>query len=123
MAGSFWSLLTLLAEGDAPAEGAGGPAGLANMLLPLVAIFIIFYFLLMRPQRREQAKREAMVKAIKANDRVVTVGGIYGIVANVNQAADSVTLKIDESNNTKIRVTLGAIARVITDESSNETPK
>ncbi len=81
-----------------------------------VPIGVVFYLLLIRPQRVEQQKRQAMLDAVKKNDRVVTIGGVYGIVANVQRESDEVTLRIDENNNTRIRVTMGAIARVIRDE-------
>ncbi len=81
-----------------------------------VPIGIVFYLLLIRPQRVEQRKRQAMLDAVKKNDRVVTVGGIYGIVANVQRESDEITLRVDENSNARIRVTLGSIARVISDE-------
>jgi len=92
-------------------------------LLPFVAIFVLFYFLLIRPQRREQARRLTMLSAVKKNDRVVTSGGIYGVVANVNREADEVTIKVDEATNTKLRVTLSSVARVLGDEPSDEPDK
>ena len=58
--------------------------------------------------------------AVKKNDRVVTVGGIYGVVTNVHREADEVTLKVDEATNTKLRVTLSSIGRVLGDEPSDE---
>ncbi|MFW5692660.1 MAG: preprotein translocase subunit YajC [Thermoguttaceae bacterium] len=94
----------------------GGGSGLLSMLLPFLAIGVLFYFLLIRPQRIEQQKHQAMLEAVKKNDRVVTIGGIYGVVANVQRESDEVTLRIDENNNTRIRVTFGAIARVLRDE-------
>jgi preprotein translocase YajC subunit len=66
-------------------------------LLPLVAIAVLFYFMLLRPQRREQARRQEMLGGVKKNDRVVTIGGVYGVVSNVNREADEVTIKVDES--------------------------
>jgi preprotein translocase subunit YajC len=51
---------------------------------------------------------------------VVTVGGIYGVVANVQREQDRVTLKVDETNNTKIDVTFGAISRVIVDQTESD---
>ena len=51
---------------------------------------------------------------------MVTIGGIYGVVMNVQRDTDEVTLKIDEANNTKMRVTFGAIARVLGDESADD---
>jgi preprotein translocase subunit YajC len=109
-------------KGAAPA-GAQGDSSTALMqsLLPFVAIFVLFYFLLIRPQRREQSRRQQMLSAVKKNDRVVTSGGIYGVVASVNREADEATIKVDETTNTKLRITLSSIARVLGDESSDQT--
>jgi len=105
-------------------NGGGGdaaPAGsMLNMLLPFVAIFALFYFLLIRPQRREQARRQTMLAAVKKNDHVLTAGGIYGVVTNVNRDADEVTVKVDETANAKLRMTLGSIARVLGDDPSGQ---
>jgi preprotein translocase subunit YajC len=122
MASFPWTRLILLAE-DAPqpAEGQAG-SGLLNMLVWFVPIGFLFWFLLIRPQRQEQARRQALLSAVKPNDRVITAGGIYGVVTNVHREADVVTIKVDESNNTKLRVSLGAIARVLPEESSGESP-
>ena len=104
----------LLAQQD------GAPGGLMSFL-PLIAImFVLAYFLLIRPQRREQASRRKMLEAIKKSDRVVTIGGIYGVVTNVRRDADEVTIKIDESTNTKIRLTFSSVARIVTSDDSDE---
>ncbi len=92
-------------------------------LMPFLAIGFLFYFLLIRPQRREQARRQAMLAAVKKNDRVITAGGIYGVVTNVHAEADEVTVKVDEATNTKLRVTLSSITRVLGDEPSNDHSK
>lgn len=91
--------------------------------LPLfLALGLLLYFMIIRPQKREREARQAMIEALKKNDRVVTIGGIYGIVTNVHREADEVTLKVDESSNTKLRVTLGSIARIISgDERASES--
>jgi preprotein translocase subunit YajC len=52
------------------------------------------------------------------NDRVLTAGGIYGVVMNVHREADEVTIKVDEATNTKLRLTLGSVTRVLGDEPS-----
>jgi preprotein translocase subunit YajC len=57
-----------------------------------------------------------MISALKKNDRVVTAGGMYGVVTNLQRESDEVTLRVDETTNTKIRVTLSSIARVLGDE-------
>jgi preprotein translocase subunit YajC len=62
-----------------------------------------------------------MLSGVKKNDRVVTIGGVYGVVTNVNRDADEVTIRVDESTNTKLRVTLSSVARILGDETSDET--
>jgi len=114
VASTFWTALILLAAEEGRGSGFG--------LLPaMIAIGFLFYFLLIRPQRREQAKRQAMVAAVKKNDRVITMGGIYGVVTNVHREADEVTIKVDEATNTKLRLTLGSISKVLGDESSDDS--
>lgn len=92
------------------------------MLPAFLLIGVVFYMLLLRPQRREQAQRKSMLESLKKNDHVVTIGGIYGVVINVRADADEVTLKVDETSNTKLRVTLSSIARVIGDQPAAEQP-
>jgi preprotein translocase subunit YajC len=106
---------------DADAKGAE-PSPLLQ-LLPLLLLGVVFYFFMIRPQRKEQGRRQAMLSAVKKNDRVVTIGGIYGVVMTVRREEDEVTLKVDETTNTKLRVTLSSIARVLGDEPSAEPAK
>ena len=111
-AGLGWGLL-------AQAEEAS-PPGLSSMLLPLIAIMVFFYFLILKPQKnKEQAMRD-MVANLKEKDRVVTIGGIHGVVTNVQRDRDEITLRIDEATGTKIRVSASAIAKVVTDENKTE---
>ncbi len=67
---------------------------------------------------RQEAERGAKLAALKKNDRIVTVGGIYGVVT-MQRDIDEVTIKVDEASNTKLRVTLGSIARVLGDGPSD----
>jgi len=110
--------LLLFAEG----EPAPGP-NMFSLLMPFLLIGVVFYFLLIRPQRNERKQRQEMLSRVKKNDRVVTIGGIYGLVANVHPEADEVIIKVDETTNTKLRVTLGSIARVLKDETSEDKSK
>ncbi len=103
-----------MAQGDAP----GG--GWVQILTLVVPIGILFYFLMIRPQQRERSQRKSMIDALKKNDRIVTIGGVYGVVTNVRREDDEVIIKVDEANNTKLRITFGAIARVIVEETSSE---
>jgi preprotein translocase subunit YajC len=111
------------APGAAPEEEAAPPpgGGLTSLLAPLVIIGFLFYFMILRPQRAKEQRFRDMVAALKENDRVVTIGGIYGVVTNVQRDADRITIRIDETNNTKIRVASSAIARVLTDETESGT--
>ena len=118
------SSLMLFAEGgngggNQPAGGDGG-VNLFIQILPFLAIGLLFYFMLIRPQRKEQSRRQDMLGNVKKNDRVVTIGGIYGVVMNVHREADEVSLKVDEATNTKLRITLSSIARVISGETAEE---
>lgn len=83
------------------------------MFIPLAIIFVLFYMIVLRPQRRQEAQRKELLGALKKNDRVVTIGGIHGVVTNVNPNRDEVTLRVDDDTNTKLRVTRGSIQRVI----------
>ena len=118
-------LLAQAENGGAPVgkDGApGDPAQPANpgfsflSMWPMLAIFLFFYFILMRPEGRKRKEHANLLSNLKKNDKVVTIGGIYGKVFDVQREQDRVTLKIDEATNTKIDVTFGAIARVIIDQ-------
>ena len=115
-------MAALFAE-EAPAGGvpANDPVGSLNFLFLPIALFALFYFIMIRPQRREQAKHQALLAELKKNDRVLTSGGIFGVVTNVNREANEVTIKVDETTNTKLRVTLSSIARVLSEEPSDGT--
>lgn len=97
----------------------GFPAG--YILIYIFALFAIVYFLFMRPQRHREKERREMLKAIKKNDRVLTSGGIYGIVTSVGE--NEVTLKIDEANNVRVRFTLQAITGIIRQGEKKESVK
>ena len=95
------------------ADGAASGGGLTQMLLLMAPIFVIFYLLFIRPQRKEQGQRQTMLDNMQKNNRIVTVGGILGVVTNVDRDKKEVTIKVDEGSGTKLRMTLNSIARVI----------
>jgi len=103
--------LTLLAQ-----NGGGGGPGFLPMPLMLLLLMVVFYLVVMRPEQQKRKRAEAQLKALKKNDRVVTAGGIYGVVAHVNREADEVIVKVDESNNTRLKFTLSAISRIVSEE-------
>jgi preprotein translocase subunit YajC len=116
------NLLWAAVSEAAPAEPANQAPGLSAFLPAVLGAMMLYYFLIIRPDRRKQSAHRSNLEALKKNDRVVTIGGIYGVVMNVQRDADEVTLKIDETNNTKIRVTFGSIARIVGDEPASEKP-
>ncbi|MCK4248195.1 MAG: preprotein translocase subunit YajC [Candidatus Omnitrophica bacterium] len=86
------------AMGRAP--GAGQQAGQGNPLMsfmPIIFVFIIFYFLLIRPQKKKQKEHQAMLGKLKKGDKVVTSGGINGEVIGVKNEENIVVLKIAEN--------------------------
>jgi preprotein translocase subunit YajC len=102
------------------AAGGGSAFGWLSILTLWVPIILLFYWLLIRPQRQEQAKRQAMLAALKKNDRVIAAGGIYGVVADIDREANRVTVKVDETTNTRLRVTLSSVIPILQDEPSDE---
>lgn len=84
------------------------------LLLPFAVIFLMYQLLIARPQRREQAKRDDMLKQIKKNDPVVTIGGVLGTVVNLSDDGTEVTLRVDD--NTRLRFRRDAIREVVVKE-------
>ena len=91
--------------------GAGGPSQMLSFL-PLVLVFIIFYFLLIRPQQKKTKQHQEMLTKLKKNDEVMTSGGIYGKVMSL--ADNVVTLEV--APNVRIRVSRPNISAVVTGE-------
>jgi preprotein translocase subunit YajC len=100
----------------APGAGADDPYAFLRFLLPMSVVMVLFYMMMIRPQKRKEQELKDQVNAIKENDRVVTIGGIYGVVTNVQRDAQRVTVRVDESTGTKLRFNMTAIARVLTAE-------
>jgi preprotein translocase subunit YajC len=94
-----------------------------TLLWPILMIGVLFYFMLIRPEKRKQADVQRMQQGLKKNDRVVTVGGILGVVVNVQQGSDEVTLRVDDNTNTRIRVLRSAVSRVLTAEKADKPEK
>ena len=88
-------------------QAAGGQSALLNML-PLVFMFAIFYFLLIRPQQKKAKEHRAMIDALKKGDTVVTAGGIHGKVTSVDESI--VVLEVAPGVN--VRVTKGHISSI-----------
>lgn len=96
------------------------PAGSIFPLLLPVFLVVMYILIVHRPMKREREKQKSMTENLKKNDHVLTIGGIYGVVMSVRREVNEVTLKIDEQTNTKIRVTLDSIRKVISDPAASE---
>lgn len=92
------------------AQAAGGGFGGMESLLPLVLIFVVFYFLLIRPQQKKQKEHRAMLEALHRGDRVVTAGGIMGTITKVQSESE---LIVEIAEGVKVRVARGMISDVI----------
>ena len=93
------------------AQGAGAGGGIDLMALaPLVLIFVVFYFLLIRPQQKRAKEHKEMLSKIRRNDRIVTNGGLMGKVAKVNDDRDE--LELDIAENVRVKVRRGMVAEV-----------
>ena len=97
--------IVFLAESGAPSP----QQGIGSMLIPFVCIGVIFYFLILRPQKLQQKKVGEMVSALKTGDKVITSGGIHGIIANVK---DGATLMLKVGDDCKMEVDKSAIATI-----------
>ena len=92
-----------------PGGAGGGVLGLFGSFLPLILMGVVFYFLLIRPQRKKDKKVKEMLAALKAGDRVTTIGGIYGTIVSVKD--ETITLSIG-AQRTEMVVTRWAIRQV-----------
>ena len=84
---------------DAGAEGAqqvSSIAALASTFLPLILIFVVFWFMLIRPQRKKDKQVKEMLNNLKAGDRICTIGGIYGTITGLKD--DTITLSVGKDN-------------------------
>ena len=88
------AVATDAAAGEMPAGA--GLLGTLISLLPMILIFVIFYFMLIRPQRKKEKKVQEMLNALKVGDRVSTIGGIYGTITAIKD--DTLELSVGRDN-------------------------
>jgi preprotein translocase subunit YajC len=93
-----------MSQSATPASSGGsGAGGLGSFLIPMLALVALMYFMTIRPQSQKQKQQQALIAAIKTGDKVVTSGGMHGLVANVKETtvivkvADNVKIEIDKS--------------------------
>jgi preprotein translocase subunit YajC len=93
----------------APQGGEGGGGGLVSTLIMFGAIFLIFYFMIIRPQQKRSKERDKMLSNLEKGDKVVTNGGIHGIIAGLEEK----TALLQVADNMKIKVERSAITTVL----------
>ena len=101
------------------AQDISGLLGPATQFLPLVLIFAVFYFLLIRPQQTRQKELKATLSALRRGDRVVTAGGILGTVQRVKEGSDEV--EVDIAPNVRVTVLRETITTVLKPAAANDS--
>lgn len=79
-----------------------------SSLLPFILMFVVFYFLLIRPQQKRSKERNSMLGALKKGDQIVTIGGLHGTITEINE--ETATIRV--ADNTKLKFERSAIASV-----------
>ena len=102
-------MLNLILQANPQAQGSS-----LSMWIMLALIFLVMWFFMIRPQRKQQKELEAMRNSLKKGDNIITAGGIYGIVAEVDER--TVLMKVDD--NVKIRVDKTSIQKDMTDQAN-----
>jgi preprotein translocase subunit YajC len=114
LGGAVGSFSILLAD-EEPAAAAQ-PTNPILSLLPILVIGVFIYFLAIRPMKKQERERKSLLEALKKNDRVLTSGGIIGVIANIREKEDEIVLKVDENSNVRLRMTRSSIVRVLSDK-------
>ena len=103
MVEKIFGIASAFAEETAAVAGAEGEmsqvssvAALATTFLPLILIFVVFWFMLIRPQRKKDKQVKEMLNNLKAGDRICTIGGIYGTITGLKD--DTITLSVGKDN-------------------------
>lgn len=100
-----------------PEGGAAASSGsLISMFLPFGLVILIFYFLIIRPQNKKQKETERMLSSLKKGDKIVTIGGIHGVIHSVKES--TVIVKVDEG--TRLEFSRSAVSNVVSASKSDK---
>src|SRR5881227_290178 len=102
-------LCILLAQAQTGSPGPVPGGGIGSFFVPLIFIFIIMYFVMIRPQKKRQEQQQKLITSLKTGDRVVTNGGIHGLISNVKET----TVLVKVADNVKIEMDKSAITTVL----------
>ena len=111
----FSSIAYAMGQGGAQAEGAGG----FGAFVPLILMFVIFYFLLIRPQQKKNKEHRAMIDNLKKGDRIITSGGLHGLITGLNDQ----TLTVEIAYKVRVKVARGNVAALVQASSQSPAPK
>ena len=98
--------------------GAGGPSPIVS-LMPIALMFVVLYFLLIRPQQKRAREHDTMIQNLKRNDEIVTTGGIYGRIQSLAEAV----LVVEIAPNVRVRVDRAQVANVVRGAKPEEKEK
>ncbi|MGO1117439.1 preprotein translocase subunit YajC [Rhodovibrionaceae bacterium A322] len=108
-----------ISQAFAQDAGAAGGADMLTSFLPLILIFAVFYFLLIRPQQKKAKQHRAMIDAVKRGDEVLTAGGLFGKVTKV---VDDTKVEVEIAEGVKVRVAKATLGDVM-NKSAADAPK
>jgi len=112
----FESLILLAEDTPPPAKGPG-----LDMLFLFLPVLVLFYFIVLRPMKRQEQERNSLLTQLKKNDKVLTTAGIYGTVVAISDKEDEITVRVDD--NVRLRMIKASIARNITNEEALKAQK
>ncbi len=106
------------AMGTGGAAGQGGAGGFASFI-PLILMFVIFYFLLIRPQQKKSKEHRQMIESLKTGDRIVTSGGLHGRITGVSDA----TLTVEIAEKVRVKVNRASVSALMQASTPPPAPK
>lgn len=95
------------------ATASGGTSGLLMQIIPIILIFVVFWFFLIRPQQKRQKEHQKMCEALTKGDEIVTIGGLAGRIADVNEQYIVIEISRVEGNPVTITMQRGAVQTVL----------
>jgi preprotein translocase subunit YajC len=99
--------------------GAGQGAGGFSSLIPIVLMFVIFYFLLIRPQQKKTKDHREMINRLNKGDRIITSGGLHGRITAVSDT----TMTVEIADKVRVKIARGNVAQILQSSSQSQEPK
>jgi preprotein translocase subunit YajC len=111
----FTNIAYAMGQSGAQGQGSGG----FGAFIPLILMFVIFYFLLIRPQQKKSKEHRAMIDNLKKGDRIITSGGLHGLITAVNEQ----TLTVEIAYKVRVKIARGNVAAIVQAGPANPPPK